>query len=102
MIEFTQAGDITIASIVDTNRINTVNAASIKKELSEKIGTPKSHLTIDLANIKFIDSTGIGVLLSALKNSRENQGSFAIKNVNPEVMKLLVLMKLDKIIDIEQ
>jgi len=102
MIEFTQAGEKTIATIVDTNRINTVNAASIKKDLSEKMGSQETHLTLDLANIKFIDSTGIGVLLSALKTSRENQGSFILKNVHPDVMKLLVLMKLDKIIDIEQ
>ncbi len=101
MIEFTQADNKIIATIVDTNRINTVNAALIKKSISDKICLPDTHLIMDLINIKFIDSTGIGVLLSALKTSRENQGSFALCNVNPDVLKLLVLMKLDKIIDIE-
>ena len=65
MIEFTQADNKIIATIVDTNRINTVNAASIKKSISEKIDQSGIHLIVDLINIKFIDSTGIGVLLSA-------------------------------------
>lgn len=101
MIEFTHAEGQTIATIVDTNRINTLNAATIKKGLSERMTSQGTRLVMDLTNVKFIDSTGISVLLSALKISRENQGSFVLKNINPEVMKLLILMKLDKILDIE-
>jgi len=101
MIEFSEADNRTIATVVDTNRINSVNAADIKLLLSEKIGSSKSDVVLNLANIRFIDSTGINVILSALKQCREKNCNFSLQNVGKEVHNLLTLMKLDKIIDIE-
>lgn len=101
MIEFTEADNKTVATVIDTNRINTVNAANIKKALSERVKHQDNHLVMDLVNIKFIDSTGISVLLSALKQCRESSCVFSLRNIHPDVMKILVLMKLDKILEIE-
>lgn len=101
MIEFLQSNGTTIALIKDTNRLNTVNASGMKSAITEQFNRNGVRMVLDLQHVKFIDSTGIGVIISALKMAKLNQGHFALKNIQPEVMKLLALMKLDKILDIE-
>lgn len=89
-----------IVGIIDkTDRINATIAQEVKEQLTDALITANYNLTLDLSNIRFIDSTGIGVLISALKTSRQNDGIFTLKAVQKDVMSLLSLMKLDKVFD---
>lgn len=88
-----------LTTIEGTDRLNASIAAVVKDELSEQLVNSGYNLTLSLQNIRFIDSTGIGVLISALKAARENKGSFVLQNVNKDVYSLLTLMKLDKVFD---
>ncbi len=83
----------------DTDRLNATIAPSVKEQLNSNLNKPEVNFVLDLQHIKFIDSTGIGVLISALKTARQNNGYFFLANVNQEVMDLLSLMKLDQIFD---
>jgi len=85
--------------IEGTDRLNASVAAAVKEELSGLLVNSDYNVTLNLKNIRFIDSTGIGVLISALKTARENKGSFILQNVNKDVYNLLSLMKLDKVFD---
>lgn len=78
----------------DVNRFNLLISDSVKDILEKFISHPKSSLVLDLEGIKFIDSTGFAALLSILEAARENNCSFQFKNVDPEVMELLELVKL--------
>lgn len=89
-----------IVGIIDkTDRINATIAQEVKEQLTDALINANYNLTLDLSNIRFIDSTGIGVLISALKTSRQNDGIFTLKAVQKDVMSLLSLMKLDKVFD---
>ena len=88
-----------VGVLENTDRINATIAQEIKKELTNALVEGDYNLILDLSNIRFIDSTGIGVLISALKTSRQNEGSFILKSVQKDVMSLLTLMKLDKVFD---
>ncbi|MDG5800103.1 STAS domain-containing protein [Marinilabiliaceae bacterium ANBcel2] len=88
-----------IGVIEGTDRLNAPIAPAIKERLNKSLKDSDYTLTLNLKNIRFIDSTGIGVLISALKTARENNGSFKLQNVNDDVMSLLKLMKLDKVFD---
>ena len=74
-------------------------APAVKDELTIILSKKNINFVLNLENIKFIDSTGIGVLISALKTSRQNNGIFLLSSVNKDVMSLLTLMKLDKVFD---
>ncbi len=91
--------DKLVGFIENTDRINAVTASEIKDQITAALADADYNFTLDLSNIKFIDSTGIGVLISALKTSRQNDGTFILKDVQTEVMNLLSLMKLDKVFD---
>jgi len=88
-----------VGVLENIDRINATIAQEIKEELTNALIEGGYNLTLDLSNIRFIDSTGIGVLISALKTSRQNEGSFFLKSVQKDVMSLLTLMKLDKVFD---
>lgn len=89
-----------IAFISDTNRFTASNAPDVKEPLTEALKTDGVQLTLNLKNIKFIDSTGIGVLISALKAAKQNNSAFRLCAIQDDVLSLLKLMKLDQIFDI--
>ncbi|MDI9539146.1 MAG: STAS domain-containing protein [Bacteroidota bacterium] len=100
MLKTERVGDNHWRSTIEgTDRLNVTIAATIKEQLSEQLVNCGYNLVLDFQNIRFIDSTGIGVLISALKAARENNGNFQLANVNKEVFSLLSLMKLDKVFD---
>ena len=98
-LNVTPQGDKLFGTINDTDRLNATIAPNVKEELNKNLNNPDVSFILDLQNIKFIDSTGIGVLISALKTARQSNGNFFLSNVNKEVMDLLSLMKLDKVFD---
>lgn len=99
MFKLELINNMQIGTLEGTDRLNAPVATVVKDELNGLLVKNQYNLVLNLENIRFIDSTGIGVLISALKTARQNNGSFILSNVNKEVMSLLSLMKLDKVFD---
>lgn len=99
-IKTKQVDDVTIIKLGDTDRLYVLNANIAKEKMNELLSTPKTKLVIDLEGINFIDSSGFGALLSALKTSKEHKTYLKLCNINKEVMDLIELMQLDSIFDI--
>ncbi len=94
-----QKGKITVL-IQDTNRLTATLAPEMKLQLSDVLKKNGVQLTLDLSNIKYVDSSGFGILISALKTARQNNSSLILNDVQEDVMSLMKLMKLDQIFDI--
>jgi len=86
----------------ETNRLYALNANIAKEKMNEVLIQAKSQLVVDFEEINFIDSSGFGALLSALKTSKEHQSFIKLCNINKDVMELIELMQLDSIFDIQQ
>ncbi|WP_435922434.1 STAS domain-containing protein [Paenibacillus sp. DYY-L-2] len=56
----------------------------------------KQDLVIDLRDLKYIDSTGIGILLSILKTRHGMQASFSVKEVPEQIQKLFEMTGIAK------
>ncbi len=102
MVQITEQGDQAILLVTGTDRITVLNAGELKGELVLSISKTKGSVFLDLQNVKYMDSTGISALISGVKASRESGCGFVLRNVQGEVLRLLKLMKIDKIIDIEK
>jgi len=98
-LKIIRQNDMLIGTLEDTDRLNATIAPEVKAQLNSNLNKTEVNFILNLQKIKFIDSTGIGVLISALKTARQNNGNFYLSNVNKEVMDLLSLMKLDKVFD---
>lgn len=57
-------------------------------------------VTIDASDLDFVDSTGLGVVLGAMRRLREAGGDLEIADPSPAVRKALRLTGLDKILRI--
>lgn len=74
------------------------SAPLLEAEVGPRSTTPGGALIIDLSGVDFIDSTGLGVLVTALKHAREASGSLDVVVATPRVLKVLALTGLDVVI----
>ncbi|MCP4291687.1 MAG: STAS domain-containing protein [bacterium] len=85
--------------VVGRSRLDASVASDFKGELAALIKEGAQNLIIDLNAVEFIDSTGIGSLVSGLK-SMPSGGGLVLCNVKQRVMDLLELTWLDKVLDV--
>ena len=77
------------------------SAQSIRRELDGFIDDPKvKHLILDLKDMSFMDSSGIGVILGRYRRLCQRGGTVAVKNMNAHVEKIFILSGMNQIIQI--
>lgn len=99
-IECKTIESVTIIKFAETDRLYALNAEIAKEKMNEILTQQKAQLIVDCENISFIDSSGFGALLSALKTSKQNNSTIKLCNINNKVMELVKLMQLDSVFDI--
>jgi len=64
----------------------------------------RGHITflIDLSEVDYIDSSGLGTLITMHKRANKCHGSVTIKGLNGLVKELFALTRVDKVFDIVQ
>ncbi|MCK4991726.1 MAG: STAS domain-containing protein [Bacteroidales bacterium] len=100
MLETRNINDILVVKFKDTIRLNALITEPVKESLLEFFNKPNVNLIFDLQGITFIDSSGFGVFLSALKAANNNYGQFKICNVDKDVMELFKLLQLHHVFEI--
>jgi anti-sigma B factor antagonist len=57
-------------------------------------------LVIDLAGVRFMDSTGLGTLVGTLKHIRQAGGDMTLRSPTPGVMRVIEITGLTKVLSI--
>lgn len=70
------------------------NAPKLRAQLHLLCGSPNPHVIVDLSQVSFIDSTGIGVLVGALKRAREASGDLIIVGAKDRVHRIFEITGL--------
>ena len=84
-----------------TGELDHYSAQSVRRELDGLISRPGvKRLVLDLKDMTFMDSSGIGVILGRYRELREKGGSVAVKNMNPQVEKVFTLSGMKQVIQI--
>lgn len=87
--------------ILDVNgEIDLYNAPEIKDLINKLIEEKKYSVIINLDRVSYIDSSGIGALISSLSNLKKYQGGLKIINVSGSVRKVFELTKLTSFFEI--
>ena len=60
----------------------------------------KVNLLVDLSEVGFLDSSGLGALVRAMTNSQKEGGQTKLLNAGPQVRRLLEMTKLDSVFEI--
>lgn len=87
------------ASVVTAAGELDAHAAPVLRAALELVTQRKGgELVIDLSGVGFIDSTGLGVIVAALKHVREADGRLDVVVAAPRVLKVFSLTGLDVVI----
>ena len=81
-------------------RLDTMTAPQLEAEFKKSIDGV-TELVIDIANLAYVSSAGLRVLLSAQKVMNK-QGNMTIKNASPEIMEIFEVTGFVDILNIEE
>ena len=91
----TLAGNVTL--VRPEGRLDAASAPEFQARLMGVIAEGRTRLAVDLSKASFVDSTGIGTLVSGLKAARRAGGDLRLVAPSPQAMKLLKLTTLDRV-----
>ncbi|MDD2485310.1 MAG: STAS domain-containing protein [bacterium] len=93
--------DEVIAVVEIGGEMDVFTSPAIKKKVTEVIDSGRRFIIMDLGGVTYIDSTGLGLLISILKRVREKEGDLKIVGVTKQVQKVLDITGLNKILEIK-
>src|SRR5690606_482088 len=76
------------------------NRQELKQKVLDELEGGERKFLIDFANTGYIDSSGLGVLVSLSKKIREQGGELRLSNLNEDLRTLFELTKLDTLFKI--
>jgi len=82
--------------------IDIYNSNELRENLLNLVEKSKNSIHIDFRSLEYIDSTGLGALVSVQKKVKEYNGHISLKNLTPNVKKIFKMTSLDKIFVIEE
>jgi anti-sigma B factor antagonist len=86
------------AVLEPTGRLNMVAAPAFKNLVEETVASGQTRIVVDLGRVTFIDSSGLGALISGLKATRRAGGDHRLAVVPEQVMTVLGLTNLDRVL----
>ena len=92
--------DGTKLTITAEGKLGTTSAPELEKAVKDNIGGV-TELVFDFADLEYMASAGLRVLLSSAKVMKK-QGSMKIINVTPPVMDVFTFTGMADVLDIEQ
>ncbi|HZE42034.1 MAG TPA: STAS domain-containing protein [Stackebrandtia sp.] len=88
-------------TVVDVGgEIDMYTATSLRERILQLLREGVTALAIDVNQVEFCDSTGLGVFIGASRRLREMNGSLIIVCARPQMLKIFQLTGLDKVLDI--
>jgi len=100
LLSATISGD-TLKLRVRTQRLDAVAAPALKKECAALWEPAIERVIADLDAVEFLDSSGVGALLSIYKRLRPETASLQLVRVKPAVQSVIELLRLHRILEVQ-
>lgn len=85
---------------VKEDRLDANNSEELKAEVRRLFEEGINNLIIDLKEVLFIDSSGLGVLVSGYKTASTRHGSLKLSSLQTQVKSMFELTRLQRVFDI--
>lgn len=76
--------------------------AKLREDVLQLIDSGKVNIVIDMNSLEYIDSAGLGVLITFQKRVLQRNGGVTVRGLQGVVRELFELTRLDKVFDIEK
>ena len=93
-----QSDSVTIVDV--EGQLIVGNRQELKQKVLEELEDGARKVVVDFTNTGYIDSSGLGVLVSLSKKIREQGGELRLASLNEDLRTLFELTKLDTLFEI--
>lgn len=97
-VETRHEGPWTVLAVAGELDLHT--SPALRERIAELLDGGTVRLAIDLEHVGFMDSSSLGILVTALKRIRERDGDLALVGVNGSPLKVLTLTGIDALMPI--
>ena len=88
-------------SVVDVKgEIDVYTAPKLREKLIELVSEGSHNVVVNLEGVDFLDSTGLGVLVGALKRVKAHDGSLSLVCTQDKILKIFKITGLTKVFPI--
>jgi anti-sigma B factor antagonist len=85
---------------VKEERLDAHNSSDLKAQMLTLFEEGKQQLVIDLREVRFVDSSGLGALVSGFKNASARNGNLKLCGLQPQVKSMFELTRLHRVFEI--
>ena len=85
---------------VQEERLDAHNSGDLKTAMLKFYEEGNKNILIDLKDVRFIDSSGLGALVSGFKNAISHQGNLKLASLQPQVKSMFELTRLHRVFEI--
>jgi anti-sigma B factor antagonist len=93
-------GDKVVVS--EMTELGANNANLLRDQVRSALADGRNHVDIDLAETSYIDSCGLGALISIQKRAASLEGTVRLLRPQPPVRQLLQLTRMNQIFEIAE
>lgn len=97
-IDVTQSGGVTV--VMPHGDLDMAAADQMKRTLTELVDKGQSKLLMDLGGASYIDSSGMGALVAAMKHARSRGGDLRLCALQDDVRAIFELTRLIKAVTV--
>jgi anti-anti-sigma factor len=97
-IEVIRIGDVTVAS--PKGDLTAMSAPEARQALTRLVTPRRSRMVLDLANVTYVDSSGLAVIVETMKRTRTLGGDLKICMLQPDVRSIFDMTRLTAVLDI--
>ncbi len=98
LINRIQGDDIVVIEIQEDN-LDASNVREFREEM-QKLIKDKNRVVLDMSALKFVDSSGLGALISCLRDTNSRKGDFRLSSLSRSVLALFELMRMHRVFSI--
>jgi len=84
---------------IEADSLETDNVAAFRMAMSPLMDK-SAHFVIDLSEVEFMDSTGLGSMLSCLRTIKAKGGTLRLCSLSSEVKQLFEMVMMDRVFEI--
>lgn len=92
--------DTAVQVITPVGILDGTQADSVRTEVKSALNNGAKVLLMDLKETTFVDSSGLGTLVSVLKMVRSQECEMVVCSINPQVKMLFELTSMDRVFEI--
>src|SRR4051812_25742236 len=97
-VDWDFSGDSVIAK-VEAEALDTDNVGSFRAAIGAVLER-SNNVVLDLSKLEYMDSTGLGSMLSCLRMMKAKGGHLRLAGLTPEVKRLFDMVMMDRVFEI--